>query len=50
MAESPNFDHLSDKQINWLVMIQEKIQLFKELEVMKLDSKLTFIYMTIKIM
>ena len=48
MAEDSNFDHLSYDEMDWLGMIQDKIELLKqELEEMKLDSKLTFIYMTI---
>ena len=48
MAEDPDFDHLSYNEMDWLGEIQDKIELLKkELEEMKLDNKLTFIYMTI---
>ena len=48
MAEDPHFDHLSYDEMDWLGMIQDKIELLKqELKEIKLDSMLTFIYMTI---
>ena len=48
MAEDPHFDPLSYNEMNWLGEIQDKIELLKkELEEIKLDSKLTFIYLTI---
>ena len=48
MAEDHNLDHLSYNEMDWLGEIQDKIELIKqELEEMKLDSKLTFIYMII---
>ena len=48
MAEDPDFDHLSYDEINWLGEIKDKIELLKkEVEGIKLDSKLTFIYLTI---
>ena len=48
MAEDPNFDHLSYNEMDSLGMMQAEIELLKqELEEMKPDRKLIFIYMTI---